>query len=185
MSKFYKILKADKLGDPWQNPNYPDSPALQRYWCQVEGEDWPVSISKQVPNTVTPGEHVYGDLLKEKSQRGTDYWKFKSAKVPDGVQRPADTPAQATAQAATGVDMSAQQPDWFQPWGNLLTQIAKDVKALVGVDEGLSADAPIEPPKSQTDSGKPEQISGPPLSEEEQTKLDDIFTVPPETPEGV
>ncbi len=137
MSQFYKILKADPLGQPW-TPNAPDAKPIQNFWCQAEGLDKDVSIGKQVPNTLTPGEQVYGDLMYAKSQKGTEYWKFKSAKVPDDVPRPASSPAQATAQQATRpVDMSATQPDWFQPWANVLIDLQKDMKLLKG-DEPLA-----------------------------------------------
>ena len=117
MADFYKILKADPLGDPW-TPNQPGAKAIQNYWCQVEGQALAVSIGKQEGNTLNPGEYVYGDLMYAKSQKGTEYWKFKSQQVPEGVQRPASTPAQAQAQQATGTpqpNMSAQMPEWFMP----------------------------------------------------------------------
>lgn len=134
-----------------------------------------MSIGKQVPNTVTPGEHVYGDLMKARSQKGTDYWKFKSQKVPDDVQRPASSPAQAQAQQAVqpqGVDMSARQPDWFQPWGNMITYIYNEMKKM-------DADAVPEPstaePLSQPEPAKVEQVGGEPLPPEEKAMLDGIF----------
>lgn len=181
MSQFYKILKADPLGEPW-TPNAPDAKPIQNYWCQVEGEDLAVSIGKQVGNHLTPGESVYGDLMKATSQKGTQYWKFKSAKVPEGTTRPASTPAQAVAQQAVGtpVDMSATQPDWFKPWGNILIQLQKDMRLLKGDD--LNEVAPIiEPPVVEAPS-KVEQIGGDPIDEETQETLDAIFS-PPETPE--
>lgn len=108
--------------------------------------------------------------MKATSQKGTNYWKFRSAKVPEGVTRPASTPAQHQAQQATGVDMSATMPDWFQPWANVLETIYRDVKALKGEETttipGVTKKAPVETP---VDDGTLAVIK-------------EIF---PETPEGV
>lgn len=177
MAQFYKVLKADPLGDPW-TPNQPDAKPIQNYWCQVEGEELAVSIGKQVPNTITPGESVYGDLMKAQSQKGTNYWKFKSQKVPDGVQRPANSPAQAQAQQATGggVDMSARIPDWFMPFGNMLIYVHAQLKAMDGdaADEPTqTAPAPSEP--ATAPSTEVEQIGGEPISEDDKAMLDGIF----------
>lgn len=176
MSQFYKILKADPLGEPW-TPSQPGAKAIQNYWCQVEGEEWAVSVGKQVGNTLTPGQHIYGDLMKAKSQKGTDYWKFKSAQVPDDVQRPADTLAQAVAQQATGrqVDMSATQPDWFQPWANMILDTYKMVKDLHG---GLEKGAAVkEEPVKEVE----------PVDEETMAVVNEIFpdAEPDDVPEGI
>lgn len=185
MSDFYKILKADPLGDPW-TPKVAGAKPIQNYWCQVEGLDKDVSIGKQVREdgqpALFPGQQVYGDLVYAKSQRGTEYWKFKSQQVPEDVERPANTPAQATAQAATRppVDMSATQPDWFQPWGNMITYIYNEMKKM-------DADAPAEEPTPEPVAEEPakvEQLGGEPLDEETKKTLDDIFT-PPESPDEV
>ena len=172
MSQFYKLIKADPLGEPW-TPNQPDAKPIQNFWCQIEGEELAVSIGKQVGNQLTPGEYLYGDLMKATSQKGTNYWKFKSAKVPEGVVRPASSPAQAQAQQATGhpVDMSTTQPDWFQPWGNMIKYIYDQMKAM-----DANAEPAVEEPK------KVEQIGGEPIDEETQSTLDAIFS-PPEVPE--
>lgn len=181
MSQFYKVLKADPLGDPW-TPNFPDAKPIQNWWGQLEGVDKNVSIGKQVGNSVTPGEQIYGDLIYAKSQKsGNEYWKFKSAKVPDGVQRPASTPAQATAQAATGqpVNMSETMPGWFMPTYNMMLDIHKMLKDLHG-GEDLTPELAPEP-------AKVESLGDEPLDPETQTMLDDIFTPTPqpETPEDV
>ena len=186
MSQFYKVLKADPLGEPW-TPNAPDAKPIQNYWCQVEGEELAVSIGKQVGNHLTPGESIYGDLMKATSQKGTNYWKFKSAKIPEGTVRPASTPAQATAQQATGhrVDMSAKQPDWFQPWANLILDTYKMVKELHGgLEKGAAVkEEPVAEPVAE-EPKKVEQIGGEPIDEETKQVLDDIFT-PPEIPDEV
>lgn len=175
MAQFYKVLKADPLGEPWESHGKQN----QTYWCQVEGEEWAVSIAKQVPNTITPGQHVYGDLLKARSQKGTDYWKFKSSAVPEGVVRPADSPAQAVAQQAVGVDMSATMPGWFKPWANILETIYKDVKALKGEDDNTI-------PGIQTN--KPAEPAVEPVDEDTTAIVKEIFpdaVVEPDAPEGL
>lgn len=181
MAQFYKILKADPLGEPW-TPNAPDAKPIQNFWCQVEGEELAVSIGKQVGNTLTPGESVYGDLMKAQSQKGTNYWKFKSAKVPDGVTRPASTPAQATAQAATGqgVDLTGEMPGWFVPVYNMIEYIYKEMKKM-------DADAPAEEPTPAPEPAKGVEVLAGEVDEETQATLDSIFGEPPvvepETPE--
>jgi len=166
MAQFYEILKADPLGEPW-TPNAPDAKPIQNYWCQVKEEDLPVSIGKQVGNTVSPGDHVYGDLMKATSQKGTQYWKFKSQRVPDDVKRPANSPAQAAAQASLGDDM----PAWFVPVYNMLEYIYKEFQKMNGEET-----AELKEPEAD----KPEQIAGnEPLDPETKAQLDDIFGADP------
>lgn len=163
MSQFYKILTADPLGEPY-TPSFAGAKPTQTYWCQFEGVDKAVSMGKQVGNVPIPGSHVYGDLLYAKSQKGNEYWKFKSAKVPDGVQRPADSPAQSTAQVAIGEVVGTGIPAWFQPFGNTIIENNKILKQLRG-------DEPeVEPPQ------KVEQVGGEPLDEDTKQMLDNIFT---------
>lgn len=196
MGQFYKILKADPLGEPW-TPSQPGAKPIQNWWCQVDGEEWAVSIGKQVGNSLHPGQHVYGNLMKARSQKGTDYWKFKSEQVPEGVQRPADTPAQATAQSATGAQQFAEEwagkqelvggvvPGWFIPFGNILIELQKDMKLLKGDDipeDPTPEPDPVVEPASVEPAKGVEQIGGEPIDEETQKTLDDIFT-PPETAE--
>ena len=182
MSQFYKVLKADPLGEPY-TPSFEGAKATQTYWCQLEGVDKDVSIGKQVPNTLTPGEQIYGDLMYAKSQKGTEYGKFKSAKVPEGVTRPASSPAQAQAQQATGqqpVNMSAQMPDWFQPWANILTDLHKWTKKMDGED--ITEPEPAKPAEPTT----PEPAT--PVDEDTMAVINEIFPekpTEPETPEGV
>jgi hypothetical protein len=170
MSQFYQILKADPLGDPY-TPNFQGAKATQTYWCQFDGVDKDVSMGKQVGNVPIPGSHVYGDLLYAKSQKGNEYWKFKSAKVPDGVQRPAS--AAMPTPAAAHQEVGGQTPGWFQPWANLLQETNKMVKELHG-----GFQEPELPPARQG----VEQLGGDPLDEVTQARLDDIFT-PELTPE--
>jgi hypothetical protein len=165
MAQFYKVLKADPLGDPWESHGKMN----QSFWCQVEGEELAVKINKQVPNIVQPGQNVYGNLMKAKSQKGTDYWQFKSEQVPDGVQRPADTPAQAQAQQATGVDKFVGDyiPAWFVPFGNTIIENNKILKELKGDD---IMDAPLE----LNEPEEPTEL----VDEETKNVLDDIFSPP-------
>lgn len=175
MAQFYKILKADPLGEPW-TPSLPGAKPIQNWWCQVEGEELDVSIGKQVGNTLAPGQQIYGDLVKATSQKGTVYWKFKSVKVPDGVQRPASTPAQTTAQEAVGFaeewadkNVSGTIPGWFIPFGNAIIDIQKDLKLLKGDDYPEPAPKPEEPKKGV------EPISDN-VDPETQATLDEIFS---------
>jgi hypothetical protein len=131
-------------------------------------------IGKQVGNSLLPGQHVYGDLVYAKSQKGNEYWKLKSAKIPEGVQRPADSPIQATAQQATGqqpVNMSAQMPDWFQPWANTIKETHKMVKDLHGGEE-------TPPPVAEEPAAEPEKptiMNGEPLPAEEVEEIEGMF----------
>lgn len=183
MAEFYKILKADPMGDPY-TPNQPGAKPILSYWCQVEGQDKAVMIGKQVRDdgqpALVPGQHVYGNLMYAKSQKGNEYWKFKSEQVPQGVQRPADSPAQATAQQATGAQAYGEQwaasngavPQWFIPYGNMIDYIYKEMKKM-------DAD---EPQEAQLDLSEVETIKDAtaPLDEETKAKLDEIFGPLPE-----
>ncbi len=179
MSQFFKVLKADPLGEPW-TPNAPDAKPIQNYWCQVEGQDKAVSIGRQAGNPLSAGEHVYGDLMYAKSQKGTEYWKFKSARVPEGVQRPANSPAQAQAQAATGSqpNMSADMPDWFKPVANQIDYIFREMKKLDDNQPGV-IDSLASPQSKTSDI----EVVGEPLDEATLATLDGIFGTPGEEPE--
>ena len=121
MAEFYKILKADPLGEPYQA----HGKSIQTYWCQFEGVDNAVSVGKQSGNVPQVGSHVYGDLMYAKSQKGTEYWKFKGSKVPDGVKRPTDDAAPAPI---LGDDM----PAWFAPVYNMVEYMYKEFKNMNG-----------------------------------------------------
>lgn len=178
MGQFYKILTASPLGEPWESHGKQN----QTFWCQVEGEELAVSISKQVGNVLLPGMNVYGDLMKAVSQKGTNYWKFKSSQVPEGVARPVDAPV-APAQTAiypplnSPVNMSTVQPEWFQPWGNMIKYIHDQMKAMDG-------DTMVDPAPAPEPAKGVEQLAGPPLDEETKANLDGIFT-PELIPEDV
>lgn len=173
MAEFYKVLKANPLGEPY-TPNMPGAKAIQSYWCQVEGQEKDVMIGKQVRDdgavALSPGQHVYGDLMYAKSQKGNEYWKFKSAQVPEGVQRPADSPAQAQAQQAVGqtpTNMSERMPDWFMPVSNQIDYVYREIRKLSSENTSEQV-APIEPKAVQSE----------PISEDEMAVIDDIFSPP-------
>ncbi len=182
MAEFYKVLKADPLGDPW-TPSQPGAKPIQNYWCQVEGQDWAVSVGKQVGNALLPGQHIYGDLMYAKSQKGTEYWKFKGQKVPEDVQRPQDdpsTPAQATAQQATGQApiqgiVGDGIPGWAVPLYNMVEYIYKEMRKM---DDQPPAEVKSPLAKEEAPAPEPakvEQIAGDPIDEETQATLDSIF----------
>jgi hypothetical protein len=116
MGEFYKILTASKLGDPYES----HGKKIQSWWCQVEGQDKDMMIGKMEGTEVRPGQHNYGDLILKTSKKGTEYWKFQGAKVPDGVTPPADE-AVASVPAGEQFDM----PAWFIPYGNMIEQMYK------------------------------------------------------------
>lgn len=183
MSQFYKVLKADPLGEPY-TPNFTGAKPTQTYWSQLEGVDKDVSIGKQVREDGSPalvsGQHIYGDLMYAKSQKGTEYWKFKSAKVPEGVTRPADSPAQAQAQQATGQQpqmVGDNIPGWAVPLYNMVEYIYKEMKKM-------DTDAEPEPETPAPAQTGVESLTDEPVDEETKKTLDNIFGQP-ETPEDV
>lgn len=186
MADFYKILKADPLGEPW-TPKAAGAKPIQNYWCQVEGQEWAVSVGKQVGNELRPGMHIYGDLKYAKSQKGTEYWKFDSQKVPEDVQRPTDDPstaAQSTAQQATGqrpahADLTQEMPGWFVPVYNMIEFVYKEMKAM----ETPKDDEPTPTPPAPAEPTKGVEVLAGEVDEETQNTLDAIFGEPPETPE--
>lgn len=170
MGQFYKILTADPLGEPY-TPGFAGAKPTQSYWCQFEGVDNNVMMGKQVGNVPIPGSHVYGDLMYAKSQKGNEYWKFKSAKVPDGVQRPQDAPKPSGTQQYAdnwSQEVGGQIPAWAVPLFNMIEAMAKDIKELKGEDV-------VEEPLPPT-------LEPEPISEEEKTMLDDIFGTPEAVP---
>lgn len=184
MAQFYKVLKADPLGDPW-TPSFEGAKPTQNFWCQFEGVEKNVSVGKQVPNTLVPGEQVYGDLVYAKSQKGNEYWKFKSQKVPDGVQRPASSPAQAQAQQATGQVVGENVPGWAVPLYNMVEYIYKEMKKMETPDSDPMPKPSTAEPLSQPVSKGVEQVGGgTPVDDVTKATLDGIFGAP-ETPEDV
>jgi len=173
MAQFYKVLQASPLGDPW-TPQQEGAKPIQNFWCQVEGEELAVSIGKQVGNTLAPGQSVYGDLVKATSQKGTQYWKFKSQKVPEGVARPAD-PAPQGAEGYADQWANKNQPKmigtdipgWAVPLYNMVEYVYKEMKKMSDEpdinDTKPAPEVPAEEPKK-----------------EEPVDLDDLFETPKE-----
>lgn len=186
MAEFYKVLKADAMGDPY-TPSMPGAKPIQSYWCQVEGQEKAVMIGKQVRDDGQPalvaGQHVYGNLMYAKSQKGTEYWKFKGEKVPDGVTRPAESPAQATAQQAVGtrqVNMSSEMPDWFKPISNQIDYIFRELRKMDDNPSVSEAAYAEEAKLKALEESKPEQVTDGALDEATKAVLDDIFGPSPE-----
>lgn len=178
MAEFYKVLKADPLGEPY-TPNVPNAKPLQNYWCQFEGVEKAVSMSKQVGNSPGVGTSVYGDLMYAKSQKGTEYWKFKSQKVPEGTPRPADTPQQAAAQESLVPSASDLVPGWFIPYANMIRFIYDEMKGV----EAPKEVTPVTQHEVLEEANKPELVAGEPLDPDTQATLDEIFGSPEVTPE--
>lgn len=180
MADYYKVLTADPLGEPY-TPNFPDAKPLLSYWCQVEGQEKSVMITKQVGNAVTPGDVVYGDLAYAKSQKGNEYWKFKSQKTPEGQPRPTSA-AQGVAQQATGqTQMSSRIPDWFIPFGKQIEYIYLEMRKL----DDTAPKEVVETPLTQHDVLKAvaeENQDKPAMTPEQQATYDEVFGGVP-TPE--
>lgn len=100
MPQFYRVLKADPIGDPY-TPSMAGAKPLQSFWCQVEDVDDPVMISKQVPNTPSLTEGHYGVLEQRTSAKGNPYWKFTSMQMPQGTSKPKYDAASAPVQQDT------------------------------------------------------------------------------------
>lgn len=133
--KFFRVLKADPLGDPW-TPNIAGAKPIQTFWCQFEGVEHPVQMSKQVPNTPSLTYGQFGYLVPAKSQKGTDYYKFKSQKAPDELEQPryaaADAPASTTSTTKAEPHPSDQKdtPLWFAPYAIKINYIYDQMKQV-------------------------------------------------------
>lgn len=170
MSKFYEILTASPLGDPWGEGN-----KNQTYWCQVDGIDFPVSISAQKP--INPGDQKYGDLITDdgKPFKGakSEYYRFKSAMVPQGTQRPQSTGnAAPTQQTNTAVDDSVV-PQWFNPYAIMLKQMYEWEKMKhIPVPKEEEPFYEPKPEEKKVEAPATEPIGGGSITKEE---LEDIF----------
>lgn len=131
MAEFFKVLEATPLGEPY-TPNFPDAKPIQNYWCKVKGEELAVSISKQQGNVVTPGEYIYGDLLRATSKKGTNYWKFKSSQVPEGVERPADEVVSQPSASPARTEKNMSAPGYEQLLNLMISMDKKIDKLLAG-----------------------------------------------------
>lgn len=131
MPNFYRVLKADPLDGEF-TPNKPGAKPLKSFWCQVEGADSPVMITKQVPNTPSLTHGHYGVLEPRRSAKGTQYYKFTSMQRPEGVSVPSydatEAQAQPTAQAAQPASDQTEIPNWFHPFAIMIRELWDDMK---------------------------------------------------------
>lgn len=83
MAKFYTIKWASPASDPL--------PPHNNVWQTIilEGYDPKVKIS--VKEAHKAGDQIYGDVTKEQSKAGAEYYRFRKQQVPDGVERPQQT----------------------------------------------------------------------------------------------
>ena len=101
MPQFYRVLKADPLDGEF-TPNKPGAKPLKSFWCQVEGVELPVMISKQVPNTPSLTEGHYG-VLEPRHGAKSEYMKFTSMQIPQGESKPRYDAASAPVQQSSEV----------------------------------------------------------------------------------
>lgn len=176
--KFYRVLKADPLGEPW-TPKAEGAKPLQTFWCQFEGVDKDVSMSKQVPNTPSLTYGQFGYLVDAVSQKGTEYYKFKSVKAPEELEQPryaASDAQEATATKPAAVHPSDQKdtPLWFAPYAIRINQIWEQVKPgeLPATDTTPMPQATVfEAAKEESEEIR-ESIGGGTITKDE---LEDIF----------
>jgi len=80
MTKFYTIKWASPASDP--------TPPHNNRWQTIilEGYDPKVKIS--VKEAHKAQDQIYGNVTKETSQAGQEYFRFRKQQIPDGVERP-------------------------------------------------------------------------------------------------
>lgn len=158
MAKFYNILTASPLGEPWG-----EGGKNQTYWCQFEGLENNVMVNKQTP--IQPGQQIYGDLLTDdgKPFKGpkSEYFKFKGAMTPPGTPRPSVSSQTPVA------NNSAIVPDWFIPFAKQIDYIYNEMK-------GVDSNQPLPLADVETYSEEVEEGGGE-ITPELKSKLDDIF----------
>lgn len=155
MPQFYRVLKADPL-DGTYTPNKPGAKPLQSFWCQVEGVEEPVMMSKQVPNTPSLTEGHYGVLESRTSAKGNSYWKFTSMPIPQGQSKPkyADVVDMGKPEnVEKNVHPSDQKdtPLWFAPYAIMIREIHKYVQEQ-NAEEVLTAP---DSPDTATEDARP------------------------------
>lgn len=182
MPQFYRVLKADPLGDPY-TPNRPNAKPLQSFWCQVAGVVEPVMMSKQVPNTPSLTEGHYGVLEDKVSQSGNAYKKFTSMQTPQGTQRPRYDAQEATTQSApTATQADAQtvhpsdqkdMPFWFAPYAMKINYVYDQMKQ---VDQPVVGE-PLPQMFALTEANKADEEAVETIGDTTITKdeLEDIF----------
>lgn len=176
MPQFYRVLKADPL-DGEYTPDKPNAKPLKSFWCQVEGVDEPVMMTKQVPNSPSLTEGHYGVLEQRVSGKGNKYWKFIGMQMPQGERKPhydgsVATESASPAPAAPHPSNQADIPLWFAPFGIMLKEIYDYVQERKGTPltqhDVLTEAAKDEPVKT-------EGIGGGNISKDE---LEEIFGGP-------
>lgn len=172
MPNFYRVLKADPLDGEF-TPNKPGAKPIKSFWCQVEGVDNPVMISKQVPNTPSLAKGHYGVLEPKRSSKGTQYFKFTSMQVPQGTKIPeydgASTSQEPATQQSTASD-STDIPHWFHPFAIMIRELWDDMKAR-SAEEAIVNAAPESP-----DTATEDYDAEPTMPSKEQ--LEEIFGEP-------
>lgn len=170
MPQFYRVLKADPLGEPWTNPNVVGAKPTQKFWCQVEGVDEPVMIGKQVPNTPSLTEGHYGVLEDATSSKGNAYKKFTSMQIPQGTSKPQYAGVTEPQPAGTAQVDDTIVPTWFHPYARVLKEVAEYVREQRG--EAAIVNPAPEEPDTATEEHKEEPMAGTTLTKAE---LDDMF----------
>lgn len=186
MPGFYRVLKADPL-DGEYTPDMPGAKPIKSYWCQVEGEELPVMMSKQVPNTPSLTEGHYGVLEDKQSAKGTKYKKFTSMQIPQGQRKPqySETLAQGGTAYAPTADAS-EVPAWFIPYARAIKEVVEYVREQ-NAEDTITKPAPAEPTTATEEHvGEPEQAEPPTARDVGSTQtitreeLEDIFGGPVE-----
>lgn len=156
--KFFRILKADPLGDPW-TPSVAGAKPIQGFWCQFAGVEHPVKVNKQVPNTPSLTEGQFGYLLEKTSAKGNSYYEFKGQKIPEGMSAPRYDGGEATAApvAPAPTPHASDQKDvpyWFAPYAMMIKFIYDEMK-------GVSPDTPITQTQVLDEAKKSEESAEP------------------------
>lgn len=132
--KFFRILKADPLGEPWSA----NGGTFQTFWCQFAGVEHPVKVNKKAGSTPSLTTGQFGYLLEQTSQKGTKYYQFKGQQVPQGMAIPSyadaaepSQPAQpAPSQAPVHPSDQKEMPYWFAPYAMKINFIYEEMKGV-------------------------------------------------------
>lgn len=119
MAKFYNI--------EWVSPPSKESDNYGNYWYTViiDGKKLR-QLAKNPPET---GQR-YGEITKETSKAGKEYFRFRPKQVPDGV-----SPAEMPSGPSQGVSMAQSSSEIL----TLLRDIQSRLKRLMGEDEATEA----------------------------------------------
>jgi len=185
VTKFYKVVSASPLGDPFMNSH---GKSQQSFWCQIDGVDLPVMITKNEGNTPSLTQGNYGFLAELKHGKKTDYYRFRSAPIPQGMEVPSYAEVKTTVPTRPAVVSDSDIPMWFVPFGAAIKEIltyireqkAEDAIVAPTSPETATEDFPKDNkidlkdiPATESNAVETEVKAAPPtLSDEE---LDDIF----------